>query len=265
MWNTPLDTCYPVLYDYFFISLRSSRSCKKLWLLWIDFIVYKVWNHVLYRCILVCIKTSVNPPNKNKSKPSKLSNLYIYVNWFPDNDILDKEVSVLGKEVTVLGERSINWGLKKLLPWCLFWLHFLELKKNELKTCSWLLLYLQMSCHLCRKMRDVMMPSLSPLVIPDIVFMAMLALWQFWLQCNNAGPLAWAVLTTKVNMYRPRQNIHHFAEDIFKFMFFNEKFEINWSLKKESSWVDNKLALIQIMVWHGLGKSDKQLSEPMMA
>ena len=63
----------------------------------------------------MCVKTSVNPPNKNKSKPSKLSNLYIYENWFPDNDILDKEVSILGKEVTVLGEEVNKLRTEKIV------------------------------------------------------------------------------------------------------------------------------------------------------
>ena len=57
-----------------------------------------------------------------------------------------------------------------------------------------------------------------------------------------------------------------FADDIFEFIFLNEKFcvSIRISLKFVSqSPINNIAALVQIMAWHQSG--DEPLSEPMMA
>ena len=66
------------------------------------------------------------------------------------------------------------------------------------------------------------------------------------------------------NSSLPGQNGRHFAEDILKCIFMNEKFRIyiRISLKfvlKGSN--DNKSALAQVMAWHPAG--DKSLPEPM--
>ena len=64
---------------------------------------------------------------------------------------------------------------------------------------------------------------------------------------------------------RPRQNGHHFADDIFKCIFLNENIWIliKISLKIVPKALVNKIpALIQIMAWHRSG--DKPLSEPVM-
>ena len=68
-----------------------------------------------------------------------------------------------------------------------------------------------------------------------------------------------------INTLRPRQNGRHFADDIFKCMFFNENawIPIKISPKFVPLGPINKiLALVQIMAWRRLG--DKPLSEPMM-
>ena len=64
---------------------------------------------------------------------------------------------------------------------------------------------------------------------------------------------------------RPRQNGRHFADDIFKRIFFNEKgwISIKISLKfVPKAPINNIPALVQIMAWRRVG--DKPLSEPMM-
>ena len=68
-----------------------------------------------------------------------------------------------------------------------------------------------------------------------------------------------------INTLRPRRNEQHFADDIFKCIFFNE---IVWILIKISlkfvpkGPINNIPALVQIMAWCRSG--DKPLSEPMM-
>ena len=65
--------------------------------------------------------------------------------------------------------------------------------------------------------------------------------------------------------YLPGQNGRHFADDVFKCIFVNEKFGIliHISLKYVSKGpIDNNSALVQVMVWHRAG--DKPLPEPMM-
>ena len=68
-----------------------------------------------------------------------------------------------------------------------------------------------------------------------------------------------------VNTLRPRQNGRHFADDIFKRIFFNENvwISIKISLKFVPKGPINKIpALFQIMAWRRPG--DKPLFEPMM-
>ena len=68
-----------------------------------------------------------------------------------------------------------------------------------------------------------------------------------------------------ITALRPRQNGHHFADDIFKFIFVNENvwIPIMISLKfVPNGLINNIPALVQIMAWGRPG--DKPLSEPMM-
>ena len=70
---------------------------------------------------------------------------------------------------------------------------------------------------------------------------------------------------TWVNTLRPRQNGHHFADDILKRIFFNENvwISIKISLKfVPTGRINNIPALVQILAWRRSG--DKPLSEPMM-
>ena len=66
-----------------------------------------------------------------------------------------------------------------------------------------------------------------------------------------------------VNILRLEQNCWHFADDMFKCIFFNENFGIQISLNFiPKGPIDNKPALVQIMAcWWA---ADKPLSEPMM-
>ena len=67
------------------------------------------------------------------------------------------------------------------------------------------------------------------------------------------------------NTLRPRQDGRHFADDIFKRIFFNENvwISIKISLKfAPKGPINNIPALVQIMAWRRPG--DKPLSEPMM-
>ena len=73
------------------------------------------------------------------------------------------------------------------------------------------------------------------------------------------------VCPCKFNTLRPRQNDRHFADDIFKPIFFNEyiRISIKISLKFVPKVpINNIPALVQIMAWRRSG--DKSLSEPMM-
>ena len=68
-----------------------------------------------------------------------------------------------------------------------------------------------------------------------------------------------------INSLRPRPNRRHFADDIFKCIFFNGNvwMSIEISLKfVPKRPINNIPALVQIMAWHRPG--DKPLSEPMM-
>ena len=73
-------------------------------------------------------------------------------------------------------------------------------------------------------------------------------------------------IESMVNTLRPRQNGRHFADDIFKRIFFNENvwIPIQISLKfVPKGPINNIPALDRIMAWPRPG--DKPLSEPMMA
>ena len=68
-----------------------------------------------------------------------------------------------------------------------------------------------------------------------------------------------------LNTLRPRQNGHHFTDDISEGIFFNESVWIlNEISLKYIPWglIYNMAALVQIMAWHWTG--DKPLSEAML-
>ena len=65
------------------------------------------------------------------------------------------------------------------------------------------------------------------------------------------------------NTLRPRQNVRHFSDDIFKCIFVNKNvwISIKISLKfVPRVWINNIPALVKIMAWRRPG--DKPLSEP---
>ena len=69
----------------------------------------------------------------------------------------------------------------------------------------------------------------------------------------------------EINTLSPRQNVRHFADDIFKCIFLNENvlIPIKISLKSiPKGPINNIQSLVQIMVWRRPGA--KPLSEPMM-
>ena len=68
-----------------------------------------------------------------------------------------------------------------------------------------------------------------------------------------------------INTLRPRQNGHHFPDDIFKYIFFNENVWIAIKIPLKfvpNGQINNIPALVQIMAWCRPG--DKPVSEPMM-
>ena len=69
----------------------------------------------------------------------------------------------------------------------------------------------------------------------------------------------------RFNSSPPEQNCRHFADDICKCIYVNEKFciSIQVSLKfVPKGLIENKTALVQIMAWRP--KGNKPLSEPML-
>ena len=82
----------------------------------------------------------------------------------------------------------------------------------------------------------------------------------------NSPPSSGEALMAKcINTLRPKQNRRHFADDIFKCIFFNDNvwIPIQISLKfVPKGPINNITALVQIMAWRRSG--DKPLSGPMM-
>ena len=88
---------------------------------------------------------------------------------------------------------------------------------------------------------------------------------QVWdvIRLKKISHLAW--ITPKFNTLRPTQNGQHFADDIFKRIYFNENvwIAIKISLKVvHKDPINNIPALVQIMDWRC--PADKPLSEPMV-
>ena len=72
-------------------------------------------------------------------------------------------------------------------------------------------------------------------------------------------------LKDSFNTLRPRRNEQHFADDIFKRIFFNENVWISIKISVKfvpKGPINNITALVQTMAWRRSG--DKPLSEPMM-
>ena len=82
----------------------------------------------------------------------------------------------------------------------------------------------------------------------------------------NETQIIWITIQkASFNTLRPRRNEQHFADDIYKCIFFDENvwISIKISMKFVSKGpINNIPALVQIIVWHRPG--DKPLSEPMM-
>ena len=79
-----------------------------------------------------------------------------------------------------------------------------------------------------------------------------------WCNMESLGP-QW------LNTLRPRENWHHFADDIFKYSFLNENVwnPITISLQFVPKVpINNIPALVQLMTWRR--PNDKPLSEPMV-
>ena len=83
--------------------------------------------------------------------------------------------------------------------------------------------------------------------------------------CTRYGQIGPSTGDTTVNALRPRQNGHHFADDTFKRIFFNENVRISMKISLKfvpKGPINNIPTLVQIMAWRRSG--DKPLSEPMM-
>ena len=71
---------------------------------------------------------------------------------------------------------------------------------------------------------------------------------------------------TYLNILKPKQDGHHFPEDIFKGILLNENVQISIKIALKfvpNVPIDNIPALVQIMAWRRTG--DKPLSEPMIS
>ena len=87
-------------------------------------------------------------------------------------------------------------------------------------------------------------------------------------QCHTVSLFPALSLTTKhgtttLNTLRPRQNDHHFPDDIFDCIFLNENIRISLEILLKfvpRRLINNIPALVQIMGWRRSG--DKPLSEP---
>ena len=108
-----------------------------------------------------------------------------------------------------------------------------------------------------------MVPSDSKLALLQIMACAEQQHVIIW---TNDGYFHWCVTRHQwVNTLRPRQNGHHFADDIFKCIFFNENVWISISILLNfvpNGSINNIPALLQITAWRQPG--DKPLFEPMM-
>ena len=96
-------------------------------------------------------------------------------------------------------------------------------------------------------------------------FKSRLAIGDYWDNGHQSKNFDGTYIVIALNTLMRRQNGRHFADDIFKRIFFNEniwipiKISLNFVPKGS---ITNIPALVQIMAWRGPG--DKPLSESMM-
>ena len=67
------------------------------------------------------------------------------------------------------------------------------------------------------------------------------------------------------NSCPPGQNGRHFTDDVFKYIFLNDMFNISIQISLKfvpKGPIDKYSALVQVIAWHGTG--DKPLPEPML-
>ena len=99
-----------------------------------------------------------------------------------------------------------------------------------------------------------------------VIIVVRLLCWESSYVCWFWWYLQTVITVTLILALRARRNEQHFADDIFKRIFFNENvwISIKISLKfVPKGPINNIPSLVQIMAWHWPG--DKPLSEPMMA
>ena len=74
-----------------------------------------------------------------------------------------------------------------------------------------------------------------------------------------------SIVSIRINLSPPGQDGRHFADDLFKRTFLNEKFCILIKITLKfvpTGPIDNDLALVLILAWRRIG--DKPLFEPML-
>ena len=110
-------------------------------------------------------------------------------------------------------------------------------------------------------MSAVMQPWASIKTIPNTIYHREICR-------NSTAPFyqqSLAETSSGINTLRPRRNEQHFADDIFKRIFFNENVWISIKISQRfvpKGPINNIPVLVQIMAWRRSG--DKPLSEPMM-
>ena len=89
--------------------------------------------------------------------------------------------------------------------------------------------------------------------------------YEHVIHLDNKWHPACNVYCRLLNIWRPRRNEQHFADDILKRIFFNESVWISIKISMKfvpNDPIGNIPALVQTMAWRRSG--DKPLSEPMM-
>ena len=93
--------------------------------------------------------------------------------------------------------------------------------------------------------------------------------WTFVHECQSHScaehKLGQRCTFRRLKTFRPKQNHHHSADDIFKWIFLNENVWIAIKISPKfvpKCQINNIPSLVQIMAWHRPG--DKPLKEPMM-
>ena len=149
--------------------------------------------------------------------------------------------------------------------------HELRYKQNKSKCtihsqklCAWIVLCPVAGPSANTNMADKLdMPPLKFLLISISIYQYFhITCWDHMTSFKMVGEI-WQSLTAILNTLRPRQNGHHFPDDILKCnenVWISHKISLNFVSKVQ---INNIPALIHIMAWPRPG--DKPLSEPMMA